>query len=599
MANRPINYTSRDYTSIKEDLVNYAKRYYPTTFQDFNEASFGALMVDLVAYVGDQLSFYLDYQTNENFLDTALEQNNIISIAKQMGFKYPGSARSTGAVSFYVEVPVDNATLGPDLEYIPILQAGTTLTSQGGAVYTLVENVDFSDPSNEITVSKVANNTGIPTNFAIKALGKVVSGERFIDTVSVGNYQRFLQIELERDNVVEVISVSDQEGNVYYEVDYLSQDIIYKEVPNHDSITKMAVPYKLRSTPAPRRFVSTFDQFGRGFIQFGYGSSENLTSDVIADPADVVLKVTGRNYITDTTFDPSNLVQSDKFGVVPTNTTLTIVYSANTRSDVNAPVRTIDTASDPQFSFKNVNQLDGAVLNTVIASLEIENEGPILGDVTQPGPEEIRRRAYATFATQARAVSRSDYISLCYRMPSKLGKIKRVNVVQDKDSMQRNLNLYVLSENPADGNFIAPNSELKNNLKQWLEPRRMLSDRIDVLDGKIINLGINFEVLADLDVNRFTLIDACIQAIIDKYLNVKPNIGDALYISEIYKILNDVPGVTDTLNVEFINKNGGVYSNYVYNIEKNLSDDGRFLIIPEFAAGEVLYPRSDIFGAVK
>tara|TARA_R110000824_G_scaffold60804_2_gene162231 strand:+ start:27 stop:578 length:552 start_codon:yes stop_codon:yes gene_type:complete len=183
-------------------------------------------------------------------------------------------------------------------------------------------------------------------------------------------------------------------------------------------------------------------------------------------------------------------------------------------------------------------------------------------------------------------------------MPSKFGKIKRVNVVQDKDSMQRNLNLYVLGELNG-GNLIAPNSELKINLRQWLEPRRMLSDRIDILDGKIINLGINFEVLADLDVNRFTLVDSCIQAIIDKYLNVKPNIGDALYISEIYKILNDVPGVTDTLNVEFVNKAGGVYSNYVYSIEKNLSDDGRFLIIPEFAVGEVLLPRSDIFGVVK
>ena len=181
MATKPINYTSREYTSIKNDLVNYAKRYYPTTFQDFNEASFGAMMLDLTAYVGDQLSFYLDYQTNENFLDTALEQQNIISIANQMGYKYPGSARSTGTVSFYIEVPVDNATLGPDVSYIPILQAGTTLTSQGGAVYTLIESVDFTDPSNEITVSQVANNSGIPTYFAIKAFGQVVSGERFID----------------------------------------------------------------------------------------------------------------------------------------------------------------------------------------------------------------------------------------------------------------------------------------------------------------------------------------------------------------------------------------------------------------------------------
>jgi hypothetical protein len=425
-----------------------------------------------------------------------------------------------------------------------------------------------------------------------------MSGERFIDVTTVGNYQRFLKVELERANVIEVISVSDSEGNTYYEVDYLSQDIVYQEVPNQDSATKIAVPYKLRAIPAPRRFVTEFDQYGQSFIQFGYGSSENLTSDVIADPADVVLNVTGRNYITDTTFDPSNLVESDKFGVVPTNTTLNIVYAANARSDVNAPVGTLTTISNSQLSYENITRLDGSVVGGVNASLEVNNETPILGDVTMPGTEDIRRRAFATFATQARAVSRSDYINLCYRMPSKFGKIKRVNVVQDKDSLQRNLNLYVLGEHN-EGKFVAPNSELKTNLRQWLEPRRMLSDRVDILDGKIINLGINFEVLADLDVNRFTLVDDCIEAIIEKYLNVKPNIGDALYISEIYKILNDVPGVTDTLNVEFINKAGGAYSNYIYVIEKNLSDDGRFLIVPEFAVGEVLFPRSDIFGVVK
>jgi hypothetical protein len=598
MAKRPINYTSREYSSIRNDLVNYAKRYYPTTFQDFNEASFGSLMLDMVAYVGDQLSFYMDYQTNENFIDTALEEENIISIAKQMGYKYPGSARSTGTATFFVEVPVDSATLGPDLDYIPVLQAGSILTSEGGAAFTLIENVDFADSSNEITVAKVGSASGIPTSFAIKGQGKIMSGERFIDVATVGNYERFLKVELERSNVIEVISVSDAEGNEYYEVDYLSQDIVYQEVPNQDSVTKIAVPYKLRAIPAPRRFVSEYDQFGRGFIQFGYGSSENLTSDVIADPSDVVLNVTGRNYITDTTFDPSNLVQSDKFGVVPTNTTLSIVYAANARSDVNAPVGTLTDVSRSNFAFKNISRLDASLVTSVETSLEVNNETPILGDVTMPGPEAIRRRAYSTFATQARAVSRADYINLCYRMPSKFGKIKRVNVVQDRDSLQRNLNLYVLGELNG-GNLVAPNSELKTNLQQWLEPRRMLSDRIDILDGKVINLGINFEVLADLDVNRFTLVDSCIQAIIDKYLNVKPNIGDALYISEIYKILNDVPGVTDTLNVEFVNKAGGVYSNYIYDIQKNLSDDGRFLIIPEFAIGEVLLPNSDIFGVIK
>ena len=162
--------------------------------------------------------------TNETFIDTALESRNIISLAKQLGFKYPGAATSTGAVAFYIEVPVNTTTLGPDSSYIPILRAGSTVTSSGGSIYTLVESVDFSDPSNEITVSKVDNTTGTPLNFAIKAYGTVVSGQQYQQTITVGDYQRFLKLQLDRAFISEVISVVDQEGHEYYEVEYLSQD---------------------------------------------------------------------------------------------------------------------------------------------------------------------------------------------------------------------------------------------------------------------------------------------------------------------------------------------------------------------------------------
>ena len=596
MAKPPINYTSRDFETIKQDLVNYAKRYYPNTFQDFNEASFGALMLDLVAYVGDQLSFYLDYQTNETFIDSALESKNIISLAKQLGFKYPGAATSTGTVAFYVEVPVNVTTLGPASEYIPILRAGTTVTTSGGSVYTLIENVDFGNPNNEITVSKVDNTTGTPLNFAIKAYGTVVSGQQYQQVITVGNYQRFLKLPLERTAISEVISVVDQEGHEYFEVEYVSQDIISKEVPNFNA-DKIAAPFQLVNLPAPRRFTVEFDEIGQATLQFGFGSSENLTTDVVADPADVVLNVTGRDYVTSATFDPSNLNESDKFGVVPANTVLTVTYTSNNGTNVNAPVGTVNQVGSTNMSFRDITALDPALVQIVRDSIELENEVPILGDTAPLSVDEIKIRAFSNFATQNRAVSRSDYINLAYRMPSKFGKIKRVNIVQDQDSFKRNLNMYVLAED--NGNFATPNETIKNNLKQWLAPRRMLNDSIDILDARIINIGIRFEVLADLEVNRFTLVDRCIEELKKKFLNVKHNIGEAIYISDIFKILNDVPGVTDTITVELTNRVGGNYSNYVYNIRNNLSDDGRFLKIPEDAAAEVLFPDNDIIGVVK
>jgi len=597
MAKRPINYTSRDFESIKNDLVNYARRYYPSTYKDFSEASFGSLMTDMVAYVGDQLSFYTDYQANESFLESAIEYKNVVRLSKQLGFKIPGSARSTGMCAFYVLVPASTSGRGPDQRYIPTIQKGATLVSDGGATYSLNEDVDFSNTNNEITVARVDADSGVPTYFAVKAFGQIVSGESYVETVSVGNYQRFYKHKLKKKLISEIISVVDSQGNEYYEVPYLTQDVIYKEIPNYNS-DKIAVPYKLRAVPSPRRFIVDHDTISNTYIQFGHGSADNITGNIIADPADVVLNVTGRNYITDETFDPTNLIQSDKLGVAPVNTTLTITYTANTSDSINATVGAIGTIVNSSLVFDDRTSLTSTVMNTVEASLEVENEEPILGDASLLSSEDIRQRAFASYSTQNRAVTRTDYITMAYRLPPKFGRIKRANVVRDKDSYKQNLNMYILSED-SDGNFAVPNQTLKQNLKAWLDGRRMINDTIDILDGKIINIGINFEVLADLDVNRYELLQRCSQEIQDKFLNVKGGIGEAVYLSDIYKLLNDVPGVTDTISIEFSNKVGGAYSQYSYNIDKNMSDDGRFLIIPSNAAAEVLLPSDDVRGVVK
>ena len=597
MAKKPINYTSRDFESIKGDLVNYAKRYYPTTFKDFNEASFGALMMDLVAYVGDQLSFYADYQTNESFLDSAIEFGNIVRLAESMGYKYPGSPQSTGQCSFYVIVPANTNTRGPDLNYLPIMEAGTLLGSAGGGTFTLVENVDFTNPNNKITVARVDSTSGNPTYFAVKAFGQVVSGQRYKQIITVGDYQRFLRLKLDKSNITDIISIVDSQGSEYYEVAHLSQDIIFKELVNTDS-TRTAVPYVIRTVPAPRRFVIDRDVAGNTYIQFGYGSENNITTNIIADPASVTLNVSGRNYISDRTFDPTKLIESDKFGVVPVNTVLSVEYTSNSTATVNAPVGAITSVVNPTYRFQNQASLSQALVTEVIASLEVENESPILGDTSPLTPEEIRTQAFGSHAAQNRAVTRNDYINLSYRMPAKFGKIKRVNVVRDQDSVKRNLNIYTLSENHA-GDFTIPNTILKENLKQWLTQYRMINDTLDILDGRIINIGINFEVLPELSANRYEVLQSCVEKLKNEYLNVKFGIGEAIYISEVYKLLNDVPGVVDTMNVEITNKTTTGYSEYQFDILENMSDDGRFLKIPEDAVAEVLYPNIDVSGVVR
>jgi hypothetical protein len=595
MAKRPISYTSRDFESIKEALVNHAKRYYPDTFKDFNDASFGALLLDSVSYIGDQLSFYLDYQTNESFLDSALERKNIERLSRQLGYRETGAKSSTGTVAFFVLVPVSANGTTPDLDYFPILKKNTEIVSGNGTSFLLTEDIDFSADDNEIVVARQDPTTGNPTFFAVKAYGSVVSGELRQELLEVDDYERFLQIKLEDRNISELLSMVDSEGNEYFEVPYLSQDVIFDQVPNYGT-DKSAIPYTLRSRPVPRRFT-VFYENGQTTIQFGYGSEDNLTNDEIADPSDVVLDRFGKNYVADDSFDPTKLIKTDKFGVVPTNTVLTAVYRINNTNNVNAAADTVNDVLAPRFVFKNRESLDQGKIDVMLESMECTNEEPILGDVTTPNMDEIRIRAYDYFATQNRAVTTQDYISLCYRMPNRFGAIKRVNVVRDPDSLKRNLNLYVLSEN-SDGRFTEATQNLKNNLKTWLTEYKMINDTIDILDGKIVNLEIKFEVVGAFDMNKYDVLRACLTKLKDK-LKVPYGLGEAFYITEITKHLNSVSGVIDVVSVEVDSKTGGIYSNFPFVIKNHLSPDGRIVTPPENVAFEIYSLDSDIIGVVK
>jgi hypothetical protein len=384
-----IRYTDREFSSIKESLVNYTKRYYPDIYKDFSEASFGSMMLDTVAYVGDMLSFYLDYQTNESFLDTAVEYNNIIRLGEQVGYKQPLRSNSFGLVSLYVLAPVKVNGSSPDTDYLPVLAKGSKFTTTAGQIFTLIDDVDFGNPDNEVVVATSNEQDGVPTAFAVKALGRVISGELNQENISVGDFTRFLTISLSDPNITEVVSVIDAEGHEYFEVQYLSQDTIFKSVVNKDRETRRHVPSIMTTTSVPRRYV-VFNRNGTLNIKFGYGSESSLKTDNTSHPSNVVLKMHGRDYESDLTLDPSKLLETDKFGIAPANTTLTVTYRTNTVDNVNVASRALTGISEPRFVFK-----DSATVNSRIAfvkdSLEVVNDEPIVGDVSLPTPAELNK----------------------------------------------------------------------------------------------------------------------------------------------------------------------------------------------------------------
>ena len=589
----PINYTNREFQGIRRDLEQIAERFYPDSFQDFSEASFGSIVLDSMAYIGDQLSFYLDYNVNEMFLDTSYQYTNVLRHGRILGYKNQGRASTYGVVSLYILVPASTVGLGPDNSYLPILKRGSRFTSQNGLNFILTDNVDFSDSKNQVVVASVDSETGAPTFFAIRAYGNVVSGFFRRQTYTCGDFERFKIIEIDSDNVSEIISVTDAEGNEYFEVENLSQDLIYKEFSNNNFRDENA-PSIMKPLLVSRKFIS-FTERTRTFIQFGSGNPNE--SDVVADPQKVAINLFGKSYVTDTTFDPTKLTKNQNFGIVPTNTTLEIIYRVTNPSNSNVAAGALNKVSNSNFEFEDRPNLLTSKVNGVVASLEVTNEKPITGDISTPTSGEIKRRIYDSFATQNRAVTQVDYENLAYRMPSKFGAIKRCSVQRDPDSQKRNLNMYIVSEDPF-GKLTLANDTIKKNLKVWINQHRMINDTVDIIDPFILNIGVNFVVSAREGVNKFDLNEKCVQQI-GRRFGAPFYIGEDVKISEMYKELGKVPGVYEVLMIKLVNKSGTNYSSNSININNNLSPDGSKLVIPKNAIVEIKYPDTDIKGQVK
>ena len=591
-----IRYTSRDFDSIKSDLVDHAKRYYPNSYNDFREGSFGSLMFDSVAYVGDILSFYLDYQVNESFLETSVEYDNVRRHARRYGYNFYGRPSAYGIATFYVLIPAAASGLGPDSNYLLRIKTGTKLSSTTGATFVVTEDIDFGDPKNEVVVARVDDTTGRPTYYAVRATGQIKSGTLFRTNIAIGDFKRFRRERIGPSSINEIVSVFDSEGHRYYQVDYLSQNTVFIEVTNKNAATD-GVRSLLKPFVVPRRFTIEQDSTGT-YMVFGFGSDDESDTQInVADPSSVALKLTGRNYVTDTAFDPTKLLDTNKLGVAPQNTTLTIVYGANDSDDVNVPSDSVNSLKDLIFEYPDDTLIDAGQSSFVINSIEVNNDQRIVGNTPTPSTDEIRIRSYGAYAAQNRTVTREDYESYVYLMPPKFGSIKRASVVNDPSSSNRRLSLYLVTEDN-DNNLTLANDTIKQNVKTWLNRNKMLNDSIDIYDPYIINIGFTFFVSVDSTYDKQVVLNNCFNTL-NNMFGDKLYISEPLYVANIYKELNKLDGVIDVQNVVFNIKNTANYASSPISLDELMSDDGTFLKTPKNAILEIKFPSLDIKGVAR
>jgi len=585
-----MNYLARDFSTIKKELLSYAERYYADQLTDLSETSINNFLVESISYVGDILSYYLDYQTNETFLATAVENKNVLSLAKSLGYKEKVNDTSSGKVSIYVLIP-DDGSGQPDYSKSPIIKKGTQLVSDNKSFFITAEDVKID--SNVVTDYVVArtNNAGNPLYYAAKTYLPVVSGQLVTKTYNISSFVKFRKLYMLLDNVSEIVSVTDSSGNAYHEVPNLSQNIVFKSFYNSDGNPK----YILKPVTAMRRFVFDHND-GVPYILFGskqYKPDEDLETNPVVEPTKFVLNKYNNDYVQDSTFEPNVLNNGDNYGIGPENTTITIIYRSSEGQNNNANIGEINKISNLLIEFED-SLMSEAVKNTIIKSIQIINEEAIIGQNNGITINELKDLAGQIFASQGRAVTAKDYETLAYMMPQKYGSVKRVKCYKNNDNSNKNISLYITCVDRF-GYLVKANTIIKENIKTWLSNYKIITDTVDILDTKIINFGINFNIMIDPNANKVEVLDK-VKNYLQKVYASKPQIGEAFNILNVYREIRKIKDVLDIKEIKIRNITDLGYSQLPFNIEQNLTNDGNMIKIPKNAIWEIKNPINDIVG---
>ena len=589
------DFTSVTFDEIKEKLVNRARTYYPDTYKDFNKSSFGSMMMDMVAMVSEQLNFYAQFVANENFIDKQRTPHGYTSAARKSGVEIHNKYTSTGIIQVYTRIPATTNLSSPDSNYKHTLLQGATFSNPAGASFTSVSDVSVNLDARNLIGSEFSEDASRITYYIYELQVPVVSGEDRSFSVEVGTYHKFLKIEVKDSTISEILKVTDSNGNEYYQVQNLSQNMIYRESTNR-SLSESDTPSKLIPFPVPRRFVVQHEG-DKTFLIFGFGSEDNLKVKSVADPSEIALQMSGRKYVSDNVFDPAKLLSTDKFGVSPKNTTLSIDYRSNTVENSNAAAKTVVNISTSELLFDDEPSLDASKTAYIRNSLSCLNEEPINGSLTFSSTQEIAETIRAATGNNRRAVTLQDYVASCYTMPSKFGSVKRASIVKDTNDLKRNLNLYVCAQDEF-GFLAKPSLTLKNNLKRWLGDLRMISDSIDIYDASILNVGIFFDVVLNKLCSNSTALSDIFRDLYSELTLVSPQICVDFSIGYVDIILNSMSRINRVNSVKVINKDGNNYSDVRYNIQSNVSPDGGLIYLPPHFIWE-LKKEEDITGKIQ
>ena len=610
---RNIQYINKDFTELRASLINYARTYFPTTYNDFTPSSPGMMFMEMAAYVGDVLSFYLDNQIQETYLQYARQTNNLYELAYMFGYKPNVTQVSTVDLDFYQQVPVVGGT-APDFSYSLFIPANTIVTStaSGSTSFIIQDPVDFSvsssgDPT-EVTVYSV-DGSGNPTFFLLRKSRKAISSTINTTTFTFGIPEQFSTVELTANNIVGILDIFDSDGNQWYEVDYLAQDTVFDSIKNTNTndpnLSQYSgdTPYLLQLKAVQRRFTTRFLNSTTLQLQFGAGTSADTDEEILPNPDNVGLGLPFEIDKLTTAYAPSNFIFTKTYGIAPSNTTLTVRYLTGGGVGSNSPANTITSITSGTPTFINTN-LTANTANYVFNSLAVNNLTAADGGGDGDTIEEIRQNSSANFATQLRNVTQDDYLVRALSMPAKFGVISKAYIEPTKAQSAASgqaasiLDLYVLSFD-VDSKLRTASQALKQNLSTYLSQYRMVNDSISIKDAFIINIGVNFDIIVLPNYNSNEVLTKCILALQDFFAIKNWQINEPIVLRDLYVVLDNIEGVQTVKNITISNKVGVNlgYSEFAYDIA-GATLSGTVYPSLDPMIFEVKYPNQDIQGRV-
>ena len=597
--NKNISYLNKNFLQYKASLIEFAKNYFPNTYTDFSEASPGTMFIEMSSYVGDVLSFYTDTQIQENFVLTAKEKENLLNMAYSLGYRPKSSYASVTTVDFYQRVPILNGA--PNLDYALIIPENTPLQSNSTQTdFLTIKKVDFTD-TGSVSISLYDGN-----NYLFKKSVPAISATVQNATFDFGAPIKFNSVEINDPNFLQILQATGSDGSQWYEVPYLAQSNIINRTTNTGPSANQ-VPYLLSYLETPNRFVSRIRTDDVIELQFGSGMYVNTADDIIIPtPDNIQLGLVPSADTSDlvNNYNQAAVFYTKQYGTVPSNISMTVQYLSGGGVAANVPANDITIIS----SNAGINAFNPANTNASLATLLVSNAIPATGGRGGDTVEEIRLNTLNAFSAQLRAVTKDDYMNRALSMPSDFGTISKVYVEQASalsvssgndpliDNNPLALSMYVLAYND-DKKLVNATTDLKTNLKGYLEPFRMVTDAIIIKDAYYINLGLNFDITIVPGLSNNQILTDCITALTNYFDINKWQINQPIILSDVNALLLQIKGVQSLVKLEFTNKSGGNYSPYSYDVAGAFRSG---ILYPSLdpAVFEIRYPDLDIQGRV-